>query len=201
MNFLDLVRDFTHLNAREPVGLLIYYGILFVLVYRYYREGADVFREYGRLHREILKEPSLIPLYTDEWKQRLGAATHLFNLGTWLICAISLLLFQFVGLMILLSPGQSDDNTRISRSSASLSTTVVVTAATQDANATAVVVPEVSGAGHNASTVPTQLEPRAEAQRLLGFWFIILCGFVALEINRTKYTALRMMHEFSNQSK
>lgn len=196
--FLKQLGALSHLDVREPGSLLIYFGILGVLAYQYYREGADVFREHGRLHREILKEAaSLKPLYTAEWKQRLEAATHLFTLGNWLIVASFLLLFQFVGLMILLAPANSVGNTGMS--SPSLSTTVVVTAATPSANATAVVVAPDSGVGHGAATVSTQLEPRAEAQRLLGVGFIIFCATVALSVNRAKYVALRTMYEFGNQ--
>lgn len=198
--FLKQLDALTHLDVREPGALVLYFGILGILVYQYYREGADVFREYGRLHREIVKEDSLKALYTDEWKHRIVTATHLFNLGNWLIFASFLLLFQFVGLMIMLQvlPSQSNSNMTPPRSSASFSTTVVVTAATPAANATAVVIDPSVGMERN-TTAPTQREPRAEAQRLLGMGFIVFCIVVALLVNRAKYTALRTMYEFGNQ--
>ena len=90
------------LDLRRPGALFIYLGILAALIYQYYREGTLVFREYGRMHREITKEASLQKHYTEEWKQRLGNATHLFGLGNWLVLAAFLLLSQFVFLMVLL---------------------------------------------------------------------------------------------------
>ena len=192
---------FQHLDLRNPAALLVYLGILGMLVYAYYNEGALVFREYGRLHREILKEPSLKPLYTEEWKQRLKAATHFFDLGNWLILASVLLLFQFVGLMILLqsTPGQGGDKEGASRPSVSLSTTVVVTPATPVEKAKAVVIEPDKDMGQNGSTTERQ-EPRLKAQRLLGGGFSLLCGFAVLWMHREKYAALRTMYEFSSNS-
>ncbi len=194
--FIDALQ---HLDIRNPAALLIYVSILGALVYQYYYEGALVFREYGRLHREILKEPSLELLYTKEWKQRLKTATHFFNLGDWLILASVLLLSQFVGLMILLqfTPGQGADNEGTSRPSVSLSTTVVVTPATPVERAKAVVIEPNKDMGQNGSTGKRQ-EPRLEAQRLLGVGFILLCVFAVLGMHREKYGALRTMYEFGN---
>lgn len=188
--FVKQLDAITQLDARNPVGLLIYLAIISMLIFQYYREGADVFREYGRLQREIKKEKDLKTLYSDEWEKRLTSAVHFFHLGNWLVLASLLLLALFVGLMLLLG------DTKINV--ASSSTTVVVTAATSSASATAVVVGSVPVDGKIGDTDSAQ-NARNEAQRLLGVGFICFCIFVAVWLNFKKYDSLRLMYDFSNQ--
>lgn len=195
--FLKQFDALTHLDVREPGALILYLGILGILMYQYYREGADVFREYGRLHREILKENSLKELYTEQWKHRIRTATHLFNIDNWLIFASFLLLVQFVGLMILLQtlPPQGNSSMVTKSSFASFSTTAIEISTMPNANTKAIIANPVSINATNAR----QRTPRADAQHLLGMGFIVFCIIVALLVNRAKFVALRVMYEFGCQ--
>ncbi|WP_445367461.1 hypothetical protein ACH5Y9_21005 [Methylomonas sp. BW4-1] len=198
--FLKEFDTLSHLDVREPIAWILYLGILSILLFQYYREGSDVFREYGRLHREILKEQSLKDIYTDTWKQRIKAATHLFNIDNWLILTSFLLLIQFLGLMILLQNSHPQNNSKFELQNVSSSfQSAVVGFSTIQALDTLVSDPVKS---KSANTGKSQNRtPRAEAQYLLGMAFIVFCIAVALLVNRAKFVALRIMYEFACQNR
>ncbi len=184
-----------YLSILEPGSLMRYLGILSFLIFLYYREASEVYREYGRLHREIVKEPTLQCRYdAPHWKQRLDDATHIFNLGSWLILTSILLLTQFVGMMVMLQAQPSDPRVSSGRPTA-VSAASAVTYSKREAG---ISIAHESRNIRGSESVQRSLQARDQAQRLLGLAFIVFCVAVALRISRMKYEALRTMYEFSN---